>query len=264
GAIAESAKDDKEPVLPGGDELYGRGRGVECIGCLGGETFPDLPEFDDLNNFSPKFANEYVRDQDGNHTKISDVGGDDFDIIYDGTVNDDGSISIIAGSALVIGVEITPTSGPGNIFSQDTDPTPGHREIHARSPTIFGAVVALFSGGTGGSTTKLGLAALNKNSNKAKGKFATYLFKLFGKTHKVGKADASRITKSTGLPTRVHQQRRKLVKKHGEDNVSVSVSQLGKTTTKEAKRVETSILKKIFKRTGKVPKGNERSFKPKK
>jgi len=116
----------------------------------------------------------------------------------------------------------------------------------------------------GGGTAKLGiLFFVNKNSNNATGKYATYVFRFFGKIFKVGKADAGRITKSSGLPTRVHQQLRKYRKKHGKDNVDVSVSQLGTTTTKGAKQVESSILKKIYKRLGFVPKGNKKSFKPK-
>jgi len=55
-----------------------------------------------------------------------------------------------------------------------------------------------------------------------------------------------------------YSQARKL-----DDDVKIHLIRLGKTTTKEAKRVEKSILKKIFKRTGKVPEGNKRSFKPK-
>ena len=125
-----------------------------------------------------------------------------------------------------------------------------------------------FRGGTIGGLDVLGGGAakgafvffVHKNSNKAVGKFATYVFKVFGKIFKVGKADAGSVTKLTGLPTRVHSQRRKLIKKHGEKNVSVSVSQLGKTTTGNAKGVESSILKKIYKRLGFVPKGNKRSF----
>ena len=100
------------------------------------------------------------------------------------------------------------------------------------------------------------------NSNKAVGDFATYTIKVLGRIFKIGKADVGRVTKSSGLPTRVHQQVRKLTKKYGQGNVDASISPIGKTTTKEAKRIEKSVLKKIFKRTGEVPPGNQRSFKP--
>ena len=53
---------------------------------------------------------------------------------------------------------------------------------------------------------------INKNSLKAVGNFVGYVIKISGKTFKVGKADAGRITQSSGLPTRIHSQMRKLRK----------------------------------------------------
>ena len=110
----------------------------------------------------------------------------------------------------------------------------------------------------------------NKNSNDAKSNFVIYVFKIRGKIHKVGKADGERVTKKSGLPTRVHQQLRKLIKKFekenpgkdGSESVEVNVGNtLGNVTTKEAKRVEASVLKKIEKKLGFIPEGNKRSFK---
>jgi RHS repeat-associated protein len=102
---------------------------------------------------------------------------------------------------------------------------------------------------------------INKNSLNAVGKYANYVIKVSGKIFKVGKADASRVTKSSGYPSRIHSQVRRLQK--NEPNVEVSVSYLGETTTQEALRAERSILKKIYKKTGDIPPGNQKSFKPK-
>jgi len=56
-----------------------------------------------------------------------------------------------------------------------------------------------------------------------------------GTLHKVGKADLVRVTKSSGLPTRLHQQIRKLEKTHGKGNVQGQVAEnLGQTTTRAA------------------------------
>ena len=54
--------------------------------------------------------------------------------------------------------------------------------------------------------------ACNLNSNNAISNFGIYRIKINGVIWKVGKADLNRITKSSGLPTRLHQQVRKLEK----------------------------------------------------
>jgi len=44
------------------------------------------------------------------------------------------------------------------------------------------------------------------NNNKAISHFGLYEIYVNGELYKIGKADLERITKSTGLPTRLHQQ----------------------------------------------------------
>ena len=80
--------------------------------------------------------NEYVKDKKtGEITKVSDVGGDEIDIVYDGSVNDDGSITIDVENVEVIDVkekhveEYTPTT-------QDENPTPGVRNLDANYTSI--------------------------------------------------------------------------------------------------------------------------------
>lgn len=80
--------------------------------------------------------------------------------------------------------------------------------------------------------------------------------------HKIGKADMGRVTKSSGLPTRLHQQVRKLRERFGRDKVDVSVDALGRTTTSTAKRAERARLQAHFDRTGEIPYGNLLSFVP--
>ena len=80
---------------------------------------------------------------------------------------------------------------------------------------------------------------------------------------KVGKADLNRVTQSSGLPTRLHQQVRKLEKVHGEGNVKGTVvDDLGETITAAAKAAENTRIKKIVKETGQVPPGNQKSYRP--
>jgi hypothetical protein len=83
-----------------------------------------------------------------------------------------------------------------------------------------------------------------------------------GALHKVGKADLDRITKATGLPTRLHQQVRKLRQVYGKGNVTHTIRDLGDTTTKAAKAAETARLWEIFHQFGIVPPGNIKSFFP--
>jgi hypothetical protein len=102
------------------------------------------------------------------------------------------------------------------------------------------------------------------NSNGATGNFGVYEIEVDGQLQKVGKADLDRITQSSQLPTRLHQQVTKLEKLHGVGNVEGKVVQeLGTTTTQQAKLAEAARLQAIFEETGIVPKGNEKSFFPK-
>ena len=90
-----------------------------------------------------------------------------------------------------------------------------------------------------------------------------YEIRINDKLHKVGKADLNRITKSSGLPTRLHQQLRRLEKIFGPGSVEGEVVEyLGYTTTREAKQAEHQRIKGIVDQTGIVPPGNIRSYKP--
>jgi RHS repeat-associated protein len=113
---------------------------------------------------------------------------------------------------------------------------------------------------------KSNVAALKPNLNKngAKSTFGIYEIRIDGKLYKIGKADMERVTQSSGLPTRLHQQVRKMREKLGED-IAVEgkvVEKLGTTTTAKAKAAENARLQRNFDKTGEVPKGNEKSFTP--
>lgn len=110
----------------------------------------------------------------------------------------------------------------------------------------------------------LGLTRCNLNSDTAKSNFGVYKIWINDVLHKIGKADLNRVTQSSGLPTRLHQQLRILGEKHGTESVRGEVvKELGEVTTKEAKGVETSMLQDVFDKTKTVPLGNQKSFKPK-
>jgi hypothetical protein len=101
----------------------------------------------------------------------------------------------------------------------------------------------------------------NLNTNSAVGRFGLYEIEVNGVLHKVGKAHLDRITLSSGLPTRLHQQVRKLREIFGRDNVvGRVVEDLGEVSTEVAKQAEnTRILNKLHE-TGFVPLGNWKSF----
>jgi hypothetical protein len=118
---------------------------------------------------------------------------------------------------------------------------------------------------------KLGAATPGKtlgvhlNGNSARSKFGIYEIKIKGSVlnGKVGKADMNRVTLESMLPTRLHQQLRKLREKYGKKNVTGKIVQpLGNTTTEKAKAAENAWLQRIFDLTGMVPKGNRKSFTP--
>ncbi|NBB32029.1 polymorphic toxin-type HINT domain-containing protein, partial [Cellulophaga sp. BC115SP] len=105
----------------------------------------------------------------------------------------------------------------------------------------------------------------NLNTNSAKSHFGLYEIKIGDVLHKVGKADLSRITKSSGLPTRLHQQLRLLRK--APENAGKTISgyvtkDLGVTTTEAAKQAETQTIQSYYNQTGTVLPGNVKSFKP--
>ena len=100
------------------------------------------------------------------------------------------------------------------------------------------------------------------NNNDAVSDFGIYEIGVNEELYKVGKADLNRVTKSSGLPTRLHQQIRKLEKIFGKGNVEGEVVQpLGQTTTAAAKTAESARIRQIVEETGTVPPGNARSFK---
>ena len=73
----------------------------------------------------------------------------------------------------------------------------------------------------------------------------------------------NRVTQSSGLHKRLHQQLRKIEMIHGAKNVEGSVVEiLGQVTTAEAKAAEAARLRTYFESTGRVPPGNEKSFRP--
>jgi RHS repeat-associated protein len=105
---------------------------------------------------------------------------------------------------------------------------------------------------------------VNLNTNGASGNFGVYKIDVNGELYKFGKADLGRVTQSSGQPTRLHQQLRKLEEIHGEGNVKGTVIESGYETTAKAKVAETARLQDHFNKTGEIPDGNKKSFKPKK
>jgi RHS repeat-associated protein len=105
-------------------------------------------------------------------------------------------------------------------------------------------------------------AIYNLNNNSAISLFGVYEIYVKGILYKIGKADLGRITLSTGLPTRLHQQLRWLIKKYGANEVSFDLTKLGTTTTKWSKTVEANVLKWIWDTQRTVPPGNIKSFVP--
>ena len=107
------------------------------------------------------------------------------------------------------------------------------------------------------------LDSLNRNANAAIGRFGVYEIEINGSLYKIGKAHLDRITASTGLPTRLHQQIRRLRETFGRDNVvGRVVEDLGVSTTQAAKAAEHARIVQSLKETGFVPLGNWKSFTP--
>ncbi|WP_330208890.1 RHS repeat-associated core domain-containing protein, partial [Pseudomonas sp. Z13] len=80
----------------------------------------------------------------------------------------------------------------------------------------------------------------NLNSNTSTGNFGVYKIEINGDLYKYGKADLNRITKSSGLPTRLHQQVRAHQKTHGIENVVGRVIETDHPSTAAAKKAETA------------------------
>ncbi|WP_367420200.1 RHS repeat domain-containing protein [Snodgrassella alvi] len=104
---------------------------------------------------------------------------------------------------------------------------------------------------------------IHLNTNGATGNFGVYEIRIDGELYKYGKADLNRITKSSGQPTRLHQQIEKLRKLHPGKDVRGNVIEKGFPTTKAAKAVETLKIDEHYTKTGKIPVGNQKSYKPK-
>jgi RHS repeat-associated protein len=109
----------------------------------------------------------------------------------------------------------------------------------------------------------LGGVKVHLNTNTATSNFGVYDIMVNNEVYKVGKADLNRVTQSTGLPTRVHQQVRKLKEVYGQGNVKPGpIADLGTTTTSQAKLAEVARLHDVYRQTGIVPPGNVKSFTP--
>ncbi len=103
----------------------------------------------------------------------------------------------------------------------------------------------------------------HKNSNDAIGNFCIYRILMDEKIYKIGKADFDRITASTGIPTRIHQQIRILEKKYIKRRINHDIVKiLFGVSTLDAKVFEKKVLKIIFDNEKRVPEGNSKSFKP--
>ena len=103
----------------------------------------------------------------------------------------------------------------------------------------------------------------HKNSNNAVGNFCIYRILMDRKIYKIGKADYNRITLSTGIPTRIHQQIRILSIKYINKRIEHEILEiLFGVSTFDAKRLEKKVLKKMYDIDGEVPDGNKKSFKP--
>ncbi|MEY0882618.1 RHS repeat-associated core domain-containing protein, partial [Providencia stuartii] len=96
----------------------------------------------------------------------------------------------------------------------------------------------------------------------ATGNFGVYKIEIDGQLYKYGKADLNRVTQSTNLPTRLHQQVRKLQDLYPDKTITGTVIEEGYKTTTAAKAAETAKLDEYYKKTNQVPEGNKKSYKP--
>ena len=112
----------------------------------------------------------------------------------------------------------------------------------------------------GGEAAVHGAGQPHKNANHAVSHFGIYEIKVNGETYKFGKADLDRVTQSSGLPTRLHQQVRRLSKTY--DDVRPEIVDLGYITTQQAKQAERAALQRYYETTRRIPPGNQKSFRP--
>jgi RHS repeat-associated protein len=157
------------------------------------------------------------------------------------------------------------------LFNPDPAYAPNFDTQTENRPSALEAVgdtaLAAAIGAAGIKLGQLGAAAEAKtgghlNNNSATSNFGIYEIEVNGQVYKIGKADLSRVTKSSGNPTRLHQQLRKLRETYGRGNVRATVTPLGQVTTAEAKAAEATRLQDFFESTGQVPPGNQKSFTP--
>ena len=115
----------------------------------------------------------------------------------------------------------------------------------------------------GTTAEKAATAGAHLNTNTATSRFGLYEIKVNRELYKIGKADLNRVTQSSGLPARVHQQVRKLESVYGIGNVEGNVvERLGEVTTAQAKAAESARLRAVVESSGTVPPGNQRSYRP--
>lgn len=151
------------------------------------------------------------------------------------------------GNPIFVG-SITPRAGPEAVFNLEVD---GEHVYYVSRTGVLAH----------NTCTPVAPQKINLNSNNAVAHFGVYEIHVNGALYKIGKSDLGRITKSSGLPTRLHQQVRKLERIFGRVNVSGRVVEdLGQTTTLLAKQAEYARIFNSFKTTGFVPLGNWKSF----
>lgn len=108
------------------------------------------------------------------------------------------------------------------------------------------------------------MSNVHKNNNNALGNYCIYVIRIFKKIFKFGKADFDRITKSTGIPTRIHQQMRKLIAEYGKYNVTYELIIVKlNVTTAQAKELEQLYLNNYIDEFNEIPEGNIKSHKNK-
>jgi hypothetical protein len=102
-----------------------------------------------------------------------------------------------------------------------------------------------------GQTKTKSVRKANLNSKDAVSNFGICEIRVNGFLFKIGKADLNRVTKSTGLPARLHQQIRELKKVFGKENVKgIVIKDFGTATTLRAKQMEHQVLKQTFEELG--------------
>ena len=103
---------------------------------------------------------------------------------------------------------------------------------------------------------------INLNTNGAVGNFGVYEIRIDGELYKYGKADMNRVTKSSGDPTRLHQEVEKLERLNPGKTIKGTVLESGISSTQAAKTIETAKLDAHFEKTGgQIPEGNRKSYK---